>query len=107
MVFPVRSSKWSAMPTRENGRMRKGNRLNSPERIVSAVRRCSRVVPRATCLTQALAARKLLEKEGHAADLKIGVAKDGSILRAHAWLELDGRIILGKRPRHSRYFVLT
>ena len=49
------------------------------------------------CLTQALACRWLLARRGYLADLKLGVrrSEDGAGIVAHAWLELDGRIILG------------
>jgi hypothetical protein len=67
------------------------------ERITWAVTAVSARVPRASCLTQALAATLLLVRHGHAATLRVGVAKndDGS-LRAHAWLESGGRAILGE-----------
>lgn len=74
--------------------------------IVRAVRFASRYVPYATCLTQALAARKLLRLYGQSAELKIGVSKSNGEFEAHAWLEIDGRIVLGKQRMHSRYAVL-
>lgn len=74
--------------------------------IVRAVRFASEYVPRASCLTQALAARKLLSKYGQGAELKLGVTKNEGNFEAHAWLEIDGRIVLGKQRVHSRYAVL-
>lgn len=74
--------------------------------IVRAVRSASGFVPYASCLTQALAARKLLGYYGQGADLKIGVTKNEGNFEAHAWLEIDGRIVLGKQRVHSRYAVL-
>ena len=74
--------------------------------IVRAVRQCQRYVPYATCLTQALTARRMLSRYGHDAVLKIGVAKSDSRLEAHAWVEVNGRVVLGKQPFHSRYTVL-
>lgn len=64
--------------------------------IVWAVEAASRRVPRATCLTQALAAKLLLGAAGQHAQLRLGVARntDGSF-RAHAWLEHAGQPILG------------
>lgn len=49
------------------------------------------------CLTQAIACRWLLARRGYASDLKMGVrrADDGKGIMAHAWLEIDGRIVLG------------
>lgn len=107
ILFPVRSSRWSTAPLKKPETSNEVSDPEAPERIVRAVRIVSRFVPGATCLTQALAARKLLEREGRIASLKIGVAKDGTLFLAHAWLELDGRIILGKQAGHTSYYVLT
>ena len=64
--------------------------------IVWAIEAAARRIPRASCLTQALAARVLLRWFGYSAHLCLGVApnEDGS-LRAHAWLERSGRAVLG------------
>ena len=68
----------------------------TPERIARMVTAVARRVPRASCLTQALAATLLLARHGHTSTLRIGVAKnDDGTLRAHAWLESGGRTILG------------
>ena len=64
--------------------------------IISAVQRVSLRVAGATCLTQALAAHVLLWKHGHRSNLCSGVARiDQGDYRAHAWLESQGRIIIG------------
>jgi hypothetical protein len=69
----------------------------APERIAWAVRAASRYVPRATCLTQALAARTLLTRNGYAAQVLFGAAKDGAKrLEAHSWLECQGRVLIGE-----------
>jgi hypothetical protein len=47
------------------------------------------------CLPRALALQKLLALHGHESELKIGVAKSGELLEAHAWLIWDGQIIIG------------
>ena len=68
----------------------------SPERIAQAVTRASRAVPGATCLTQALAAQVLLERRGHPTRVRVGIGRtEGARLLAHAWVECDGRIVLG------------
>ena len=67
-----------------------------PDRIAWAVTRASRAVPGATCLTQALAARVLLERGGHPARVRVGIGRaEGAPLVAHAWVESEGRIVLG------------
>ncbi len=65
-------------------------------RIVWAVTAVSRYVPKASCLTQALAAEALLCRNGYPAAVHIGVAKTVSAtLEAHAWVEYQGKIVLG------------
>lgn len=66
------------------------------ERIAWAIAAARRVVPRATCLPQALAAEALLERNGHPVDLRIGVVKtERGRLVAHAWVESDGQVVVG------------
>lgn len=75
--------------------------------VIRAIRTSSRLVPRATCLTQALATRTLLRLRAQDSQLRIGVDKDAEdFLTAHAWIEIDGRIIVGKVPRQERYTVM-
>ncbi len=56
---------------------------------------------RATCLKRALTLSVLLEQRGIATRLRIGVSRQAGALRAHAWLEQHGRIILGLQERNS------
>ena len=64
-------------------------------RLVWAVRTVAARIPRATCLTQALAAKYQLERSGRNAQLHLGVAKEKGRFLAHAWLECDGQTVLG------------
>ena len=60
----------------------------SVERCAWAIRNASRLVPAATCLTQAVALRRLLARADRPFPIVIGVSKnaiDG--FRAHAWVE--------------------
>jgi hypothetical protein len=80
----------------------------SVRRIAWAVTVASRRVPDATCLTQALAIQVLLGRLGYATALRIGVAKDPQgQLEAHAWVERDGAIVIGRAPDLSRYRLLS
>jgi hypothetical protein len=65
-----------------------------PEKIAWAVTAAARYVPRATCLVQALAARRLCTQAGYATSLHFGVRQAGGF-SAHAWLECEGRILVG------------
>src|SRR5437868_4140865 len=51
-------------------------RREDPKRIAWAVKKVAKRVPRATCLTQALAAQSLIARAGYEADIRIGVAMD-------------------------------
>ena len=76
----------------------------SASRIVWAVRVASRYVPAATCLPQALAVRILLKQQGYPARLHIGVAKvESAQLEAHAWVESQGRVVVGNLDDLSCY----
>jgi len=66
------------------------------DRVAWAVAATSRCVPAATCLTQALAVQAILNRYGCASELHIGVAKSAQgKLEGHAWVESNGRIIIG------------
>lgn len=65
-------------------------------RIAWAVSATARRVPAASCLTQALAAMILLARHGYPATLRVGVARgEQGQLRAHAWVDSDGRTLIG------------
>jgi hypothetical protein len=81
------------LTTRPSSRIRTDD--TSDRDVAIAVLRASRVVPRATCLTQALAARRMLERRGRPAVLRIGVAR-GTSFEAHAWVECDGEMVIGE-----------
>jgi hypothetical protein len=67
-----------------------------PLLVGRAVGRAARLVPRATCLPQALATLWLLAGSGQRGDLRIGVRKgEAGELMAHAWVEHEGRIVVG------------
>lgn len=64
------------------------------ERVLRAVHAIAQRVPRATCLTRALAAMMMLARHGYPSTLRLGVAKEDDRVAAHAWLERDGVTIL-------------
>jgi len=67
----------------------------SPERIAWAVEAAGRRIPGATCLAKALAARVMLGRRGLESRLKLGVAREGEGITAHAWVEHAGRVVVG------------
>ena len=62
--------------------------------LVAVAGRYSPITP--TCLKEALVLSWLLNRRGITTSLRIGVARRQDTLDAHAWLEHNGRIILGE-----------
>lgn len=71
--------------------------------LVEAAGRRSFTKPR--CLQQALVLSWLLGRRGLRPHLRIGISRQSGRLSAHAWLEQDGRVILGHQL-HERYLPL-
>jgi hypothetical protein len=78
----------------------KMGRSITPHQAAWAVMVAGRVIPGASnCLVQALAANTLFAWTGYQTRLCIGVGKDEpSTVKAHAWVELDGRTVIGTVP---------
>ena len=77
----------------------------SPDRLAWAITAAAACVPRSTCLVRALAAQRLFARHGHRSDLRIGVAKSAeAVFEAHAWLESDGRTLVGASQRQYNAF---
>jgi len=55
------------------------------------------------CLSRSLALLWLLRRHGHDADLRLGVSLDGGTFAAHAWVELEGRVLNDSQDVTTRY----
>lgn len=78
------------------------------ENVVWAVEVASRRIPEASCLTQAFASQVLLRRRGYPAVLRIGVAPgESGEVGAHAWIELNGRIVIGGTSSRRRFVTLS
>ena len=64
-------------------------------RVALSIQTSSHLVPKPTCLVQALAAKMLLGIRGCASQIKVGVRRNGDTFGAHAWLISDGKVVLG------------
>ncbi|MBW4516109.1 MAG: lasso peptide biosynthesis B2 protein [Timaviella obliquedivisa GSE-PSE-MK23-08B] len=61
----------------------------------------------AKCLARALTTQVLLHRQGYLPDLRIGVAKAAAgQLEAHAWVEYQGRVVIGQLKDLARYLPL-
>lgn len=58
-------------------------------------------MPGATCLSSSLALQRLLSSNGYVSELHIGVARQGGAFFAHAWVEYEGRILIGEDDERS------
>lgn len=77
------------------GRVYSQPKNSSVEELKWAIEAVSRRVPGCNCLVQGLAGARLLRSYGHPAELKIGVSRFDGSFDAHAWVELDERVVLG------------
>jgi hypothetical protein len=77
-------------------RIRRTSDALPSDRIAWAANAVDTRLPHSTCLTRALAASLLLTLHGHPATLRLGVTRAGGELAAHAWLESNGRAVVGE-----------
>ncbi|RCJ25504.1 hypothetical protein A6770_27610 [Nostoc minutum NIES-26] len=79
----------------------------SISKIVWAVNAATRYVPGAKCLARALATQVLMNRHSYSPELRIGVTKgETGKLEAHAWIEYQGRVVIGNLQNLSRYMPL-
>ena len=76
----------------------KSGAVPTTEQLAWDVLVVSSYVPRATCLTQALAGQVLLTHYGYSTVVRVGVTRvDGKgTFQAHAWLESNGKMVIGE-----------
>ena len=76
----------------------------SPQELTSLVSVGADYVPGASCLTQALVAQAILKRYGYRPVLRIGVTRGPmGYFGAHAWVECDGRVMIGDVPSLNDY----
>ena len=78
-------------------------------RLPWAIAAAARRIPGASCLPQALAAQAMLSRRAVHSVLRIGVAGRGaeSKIKAHAWVECRGEVIVGRLEDLTKYSVLS
>ena len=103
LMVRVRAALWIRpfAALRESLDRSRGSRRASshdPDRVAWAVAAIARRLPGMTCLVQSLAADALLRRRGYQPELHIGVRARGAAvpLDAHAWVECDGRVVVGE-----------
>lgn len=105
-LLPFR--RWRPLLTRVGVR-RPGRSPVAPEQVAEAVVRAQRAVPGTyKCLPAAYATHLLLHWHGHPSVVQVGVARDAAgKVEAHAWVELEGRILIGALPDLARFVPLA
>jgi hypothetical protein len=90
---------WARRPGRVPGS--EGDRERMLRAVESAARR---LLPVGPCLSQAIVADVLLRRSGFDSQLRIGVARgDRGALKAHAWVESDGEVVIGGEESPADY----
>lgn len=88
---------WRALLAPAHARGTTTPRQYSEAEIAWAVHAAARYVPLANCLPQAIVTKQLMEEQGYQPVLRIGVRPPEELsLKAHAWVEAGGRIVLGE-----------
>jgi hypothetical protein len=90
-----------------NGKLPEGRpETVDPQLVAWAIQVAARRVPwRSDCLVQAMAATQWLRRHGHEPSLQLGIRSAQGTLQGHAWLLLQGRVIVGGDERLLERFV--
>jgi Transglutaminase-like superfamily len=101
-VCAARVGLWTVPFRRLQGTVNRFARAARPRRSKPSVKQlswsvsaASRFVPRATCLTQAVALHILLKRAGYQSRLRIGVSSKSGEFESHAWVENHDHVVIG------------
>ncbi|WP_414575537.1 lasso peptide biosynthesis B2 protein [Anabaena sp. CCY 9402-a] len=82
------------------------SRISKPSvhKIIWAVDVSTNFIPGAKCLARALTCQVFMVQSGYSPELRIGVAKnEEGKLKAHAWIENQGKVVIGYLSNLSSY----
>jgi hypothetical protein len=92
----------------QDGGSGKAPQKNSPDRVAWSVNAATQIVRGSSCLTRAIAGAALLKRAGYPATIQLGVAvNDGKGIHAHAWVECEGKLVLGGPECRAEYTPLA
>jgi Transglutaminase-like superfamily len=80
----------------------------SIDRIIWAIEVSTHLSPGgAKCLARALTVQTLMQQQGYESQLQIGVIHNSiEEFQAHAWIEYQGKIVIGELPDMEKYSAL-
>jgi hypothetical protein len=97
---------WTESQPRQSPRSLIFFRDTPDEDLAWIITTAAKYVPHASCLTQALAAQWIFAWLGRPTAVQVGVAKGvDKRLRVHAWLEREGRVVVGGEPLERDEYV--
>jgi hypothetical protein len=99
--------RWRVLLTR-SGQMPVHQRARpTPDQLAHAVERARQLPGTYKCLPAAYALHIMLHRYGYASTVQVGVAHDPSgAVEAHAWVEHDGKVLIGALPDLVRFVPL-
>lgn len=78
--------------------------ISDPDRVPWAVEVADATLPASfTCLMRALVAQSVLADQGYRSRLRYGVKTEVADLKAHAWVERSGQVVVGDLDDLSDY----
>lgn len=84
-----------------------GAPATDPDAVVWALDAVAPFLPDSvTCLRRAVVADSMLDHAGHDTEMHIGVRKTDAAFEAHAWVEHEGRVLVGELDDLAAYSVL-
>ena len=89
----------NAMPEQDSGRAQARAALTA--RMVNSADRHGFFY--SSCLAKSLTLWWLLERQGIASHLRVGIRKENEKLQAHAWIERDGAVLNEPEEHHRHY----
>ena len=93
--------RWHNLETLRAWATREGQGSAPVNRLTWSVEAAAKRMNNATCLCKALALQRLLARNGHYSELRIGVEKSHGQFTAHAWLVHNGRVLIGGAEMES------
>jgi hypothetical protein len=84
--------------SKEMGKWKISNSENNIKKIIWSINVTDPYVIKSTCLSRAITAQILLSQNEYTSKIKIGVNKKDEF-QAHAWVEVDGDVIIGKSEK--------